>query len=306
LPAPEQTTQWIEVLIAAPPPQAEAVADFLVTLTGRGVETSDESDWPGLAQVRGFMTAGADTPAQRAALERFVEGLRAMGGEGGQDDGEGGGVVRLDYRDLADQDWGQNWKKHFKPRALTPGLVVAPPWEPAAPEPGQTIIIIDPGQAFGTGQHESTLLCLKRVERMAGRDLLPDSMLDVGCGTGILALAYLLLGGAWALAVDIDPLAVEAARHNAALNGVAERITVSDRPLAEVQGRFGLITANLTAPDLKALAPQLAPLLQPGGELVAAGLLSSQVEEVRRAFADQGLAVLEQDFLAGWASLVLG
>jgi ribosomal protein L11 methyltransferase len=297
LPVTEQPPQWIEVLIAAPPEQAEAAADFLVTLTGRGVEMSDESDWPGLAQVRGFMTVGAETPAQRAALERFVDGLRALGS---------GGQVRLDYRDLADQDWGQNWKKHFKPRALTPGLVVAPPWETAAPEPGQTVIIIDPGQAFGTGQHESTLLCLKRVERLAGRDLLPDSMLDVGCGTGILALAYLLLGGSWALAVDIDPLAVEAAQHNAQLNGVADRITVSDRPLAEVQGRFGLITANLTAPDLKALAPQLAPLLQPGGELVAAGLLSSQVEEVRRAFAEQGLAVLEQDFLAGWASLVLG
>jgi ribosomal protein L11 methyltransferase len=136
--------------------------------------------------------------------------------------------------------------------------------------------------------------------------LLPEAMLDVGCGTGILALAYLLLGGPWALAIDIDPLAVEAARHNAGLNGVADRVTVSDRPLSEVQGTFGLITANLTALDLKALAPQLAPRLRPGGELVAAGILASQVEEVRRAFAEQGLAVLEQDFLAGWASLVLG
>jgi ribosomal protein L11 methyltransferase len=298
LPEPEQTPQWIEVLIAAPAEQAEAAADFLVTLTGRGVETSDESDWPGLAQVKGFLAVGAETPAQRAALERFVDGLRALGGAGGE--------VRLDYRDLADQDWGQNWKKHFKPRALTPGLVVAPPWEPVTPEPGQTVIIIDPGQAFGTGQHESTLLCLKRVERLASRDLLPEAMLDVGCGTGILALTYLLLGGPRALAIDIDPLAVEATRHNARLNGVAERITVSDRPLSEVQGTFGLITANLTALDLKALAPQIAPLLQPGGELVAAGLLSSQVEEVRQAFAAQGLAVLEQDFLSGWASLVLG
>jgi ribosomal protein L11 methyltransferase len=298
LPSPEDTPQWIEVLISAPAEQAEAAADFLFTLTGRGVLTSDESAWPGLAQVTGFLAVGAETPAQRAALERFVDGLRAIAGAGGD--------VRLDYRDLADQDWGQNWKKHFKPRALTPGLVVAPPWEPLAPGSGQTVMVIDPGQAFGTGQHESTLLCLRRVERLASHDLLPDSMLDVGCGTGILALYYLLLGGPWALAIDIDPLAVEAARHNAQLNGVAERITVSDRPLSEVQGTFGLITANLTAPDLKALAPQLAPRLRKGGELVAAGILAAQVEDVRKAFADQGLTVLEQDFVAGWASLVLG
>ncbi len=293
---PEQTPLWIEVIIAAPPAQAEAAADFLLALSGRGVEESDESDWPGLAQVKGFLQGGAEMVAQRAALEGFVAGLRALAG----------GQVQLVFRDLPDQDWGQNWKKHFKPRALTSGLVVAPPWEPAAPEPSQKVIIIDPGQAFGTGQHESTLLCLRRIEKLASRDLLPEAMLDVGTGTGILALTYLLLGGGRAVAIDIDPLAVEAAEHNARLNGLAEWLEASVTPLAEVRGEFSLITANLTAVDLKETAPLLAPRLRAGGELIVSGLLAMQVEEVRQAFAAQGLSVLEQDTLAGWASLVLG
>lgn len=296
MPASEQAPYWIEVIIASPEPQAEAVADYLVTLTGRGVEVNEESDWPGLVEVKGFLLAGPETAAQKVSLERYVQSLRDLGGQ----------RVELVLRDLPDQDWGQNWKRHFKPRAVTATLVVAPPWEKAEAEPGQRVVIIDPGQAFGTGQHESTLLCLRRIEKLAERDLLPPRLLDVGTGTGILALAFLRLGGAEALGLDNDPLALEAARHNAELNGLEGRLGVSGVPLSQVDGRFPLITANLTAVDLTALAPDLASRLEKGGELIAAGLLVKQVEQVREAFAAQGLALLEQDSLAGWASLVLG
>jgi len=287
---------WIEVTILAPAAQAEAAADHLVNLTGRGVELDDFAPPPAPVAVKGFLAAGADLAAQKAALERYAAELSQAAGQ----------EVTVGFRVLADQDWGENWKKHFRPRALTRRLVVAPPWERALLGEGQVEIVIDPGQAFGTGQHESTLLCLKRIERQAGRGDLPAAMLDVGCGTGILALAYLLLGGGRATAIDLDPLAVEATRHNAGLNGVAGRIQASDTPLARVEGRYPLITANLTAKDLEALAADLAGHLAPGGELITAGLLVGQIDQVRRAFAAQGLKLIEQDSLAGWASLVMG
>ncbi|MFH1061007.1 MAG: 50S ribosomal protein L11 methyltransferase [Pseudomonadota bacterium] len=287
---------WIEVIILAPAAQAEAAADHLVNLTGRGVEMDDFADPPAPVAVKGFLAAGAELAGQKAALDRYAAELAA----------DAGAEVTVSYRELADQDWGENWKKHFRPRALTRQLVVAPPWEQANLSEGQIEIVIDPGQAFGTGQHESTLLCLKRIERQAERQGLPGLLLDVGCGTGILGLAFLLLGGGRARAIDLDPLAVEATRHNAGLNGVAERMQADATPLEAVEGRYPLITANLTAKDLEAVAAGLAARLAPGGELITAGLLVGQIDQVRRAFEAQGLKLIEQDSLAGWAGLVMG
>lgn len=287
---------WIEVVILAPAAQAEAAADYLVNLTGRGVEMDDFADPPAPVAVKGFLAAGAELAAQQAALVRYAAELAA----------DAGAEVTVTYRELADQDWGENWKKHFRPRALTRRLVVAPPWERAELGEEQIEVVIDPGQAFGTGQHESTLLCLKRIERQAEREGLVPSLLDVGCGTGILGLAFLLLGGNRVRAIDLDPLAVEATRHNAGLNNLAERMEADATPLAAVEGRFPLITANLTAKDLGAVAADLAAHLAPGGELITAGLLVGQIDQVRRAFEAHGLKLIEQDSLAGWASLVMG
>jgi ribosomal protein L11 methyltransferase len=295
-PSPPAAPAWIEVVILAPEAQAEAAADFLVTLTGLGVEVDDFADPPGPVQVKGFLPAGGDLGAQKAMLTRYAQAL-------GQDAGQ---EVLVTFQDLAGEDWSQNWKKHFKPRAVTRGLVVAPPWEEAELGPEQRVVIIDPGQAFGTGQHESTTLCLARLERLAERDHLPPRLLDVGCGTGILALAFLLFGGSSAVAIDLDPEAVAATRHNAGLNGLGEHLEASDTPLEAITERFPLIVANLTAKDLQELAPALAARLSPGGEIIVSGLLVMQIEAVRAALEAQGLILLEQDSLAGWAGLVMG
>ncbi len=285
---------WIEVTILAPPPQAEAAADFLVRLTGRGVETMPGPG--GREQVKAFLEEGPRAGEQRRQVAELVRRLAALAP----------GEVSVEFRALPDQDWGESWKRHFHPQELAPGLWVAPPWEPP---PGQVpegeVVLIDPGQAFGTGQHASTLLCLQHLARLAGEGRLPGRLLDLGCGTGILALAGLRLGVERALALDLDPLALAAARHNAELNGLASRLEISSRPLEQMTEEFPLILANLTALDLVQLAPGLAARLELGGELVASGILEGQDARVRQALEGAGLGFVERGALGEWCSLVM-
>lgn len=288
--------QWIQVRLAAPGPLAEAAGDFLVNLTGRGVETREAPEAGGLAEVVGFLEDGPGARAQKAAMERLAADLRRSAG---------GERVSLEFRVLPGRDWGANWKKHFHPREVAPGLWVGPVWDPPAPEPGRTVVLIDPGQAFGTGQHQSTTLCLVRLVALARAGALPDRALDVGCGTGILSLAALRYGVGRVLAIDIDPEALGAARLNAEHNGLTQGLEISGRPLARVEGRFPLIMANLTAGDLAELAPELAAHLAPGGELMASGVLREQADEAARVMARHGLREKARERDGEWVMLVL-
>ncbi|MCB2184870.1 MAG: 50S ribosomal protein L11 methyltransferase [Deltaproteobacteria bacterium] len=288
---------WVEVIILAPESQAEAAADFLFCLTGQGVEIREVTQPAGHQEVRAYLAAGADLASQQTLLERYAEGLASTCEEG---------QVLMRFQDLKGQDWSENWKQYFHPRMITRRLLVRPPWEEAPLGPETEVLIVDPGQAFGTGQHESTKLCLELVDAMAQADNLPLRVLDVGCGTGILALACLRFGAGSALALDVDPQAVEATRHNAALNGLADRVEASTLPLKDVDERFELILANLTALDLIALAGPLARLRSATGRLIVSGLLTDQADQVRAAFEAEGLKEEERASLVGWAALVLG
>lgn len=287
---------WLEVLLTAPPPQAEAAADYLTALSGRGVQIAPAAEGLEGDQVRAFLAAGPELAQQKLQVQNYAKALASLALPG---------AVVLSFRELPPEEWSVNWKKHFHPRLVARRIIVAPPWEPAAPAPGQVVIVIDPGQAFGTGQHQSTQLVLRRLERLADGGRLPGRVLDMGCGSGILALAALKLGAARALAIDIDPQAMEATLANARLNGLEAGLEASLTPLQELSERFPLVLANLTAKDLMDLAQPLAARLAPDGELVVSGLLVEQIAPVRQAFAGLGLRLVEQDSLAGWAALVL-
>jgi ribosomal protein L11 methyltransferase len=287
---------WQEVRLRAPAPQAEAAADFLTSLTGHGVQIIDELASPGLVTVRAFMETTAELPAQRAMLERYAASLAAEAGEG---------LVEVSFSDLPDEDWAGAWRAYFHPRLVSRRLIVAPPWEKATPQAGQMVVVIDPGQAFGTGQHQSTQLVLRRIERLAERGRLPRRVLDVGCGSGILSLASLLFGAEQAVGIDIDPEAVLATQANAQRNGLAQGVSASTTPLAEVNETFPLVLANMIARELTELAVPLVEHLSPGGELVISGILIDQIGPMSELFAAQGLKVVEQDSLAEWAALVL-
>jgi ribosomal protein L11 methyltransferase len=193
---------------------------------------------------------------------------------------------------LPEAEWRDAWKRYFHTIRLTRQLVIVPSWEQYEPVAGDLLIHLDPGQAFGTGAHASTRLVLEALQglRDGGADV--GGALDVGTGSGILAIAAARLWPACrALAIDTDPIAVDCARDNAAHNGVAERITCAGTPVAEVSDTFDLVCANIQADVLSELRGAITARVAPGGALVLAGLLSGQAGEVADAYAAGGLAL---------------
>jgi ribosomal protein L11 methyltransferase len=187
------------------------------------------------------------------------------------------GAISIEH--VEDRAWEREWLKDFRPMRFGRRLCVAPAGQrPDAPAP--VILELDPGLAFGTGTHATTALCLEWLD---GRIQGGERVLDYGCGSGILALAALKLGARAALAFDIDPQALTATRENAAKNGIAPRIDVAER-IEAVTGAFDIVLANILARPLVELAPRLARLARPGGEIVLAGLLTRQAAEVAQAY----------------------
>lgn len=183
--------------------------------------------------------------------------------------------------------WRDEWKKHFEPFVVCPGVVVRPPWREHSPRPGERVVVLEPGRAFGTGLHETTSLV---AEVLATTPLEGAAVLDVGCGSGILALIALALGAARARAIDVDPDAVAVARENALRNAMSERLDVDETPVERIVETFPVVLANIESRTLVELAPALLPRVAPGGLLVLSGILApdiapTQVPDVERAYA---------------------
>ncbi len=180
-------------------------------------------------------------------------------------------------------DWANAWKQYYKPMPVGRRLLIQPAWEAPAPT-DRLPLLLEPGLAFGTGTHETTRLCLELLdENITGG----ERMLDVGCGSGILSVAALLLGAGQAVGVDIDPLAVKVAEENAARNGVANRFTARCGNCAEqVTGTYEVVAANIVADVLLALTPTVLPLLAPGGLYLLSGIIDEREAEVLAALQD--------------------
>jgi ribosomal protein L11 methyltransferase len=196
--------------------------------------------------------------------------------------------------------WRDGWRAYFKPLRVGERLVVRPSWEDYAPRPGDVVITLDPGQAFGTGTHESTQLILAALP-----ESLPAALrvLDVGTGSGILAIACLLLGAERVIAVDSDALSVVAAAANAGMNGVAARLQVSDTPIERMKDSYDLVLANIEARVLIPLARVLAARVADGGRLILSGLLHADADAVRDAYPE--FSELERPMRGDWCALVL-
>jgi ribosomal protein L11 methyltransferase len=190
-------------------------------------------------------------------------------------------------RRLREESWRDAWKKHFGVQRIGPSLVVRPSWVEYKLRAGETVIQIDPGMAFGTGQHPTTAMCLRAIEE----HLEPGaSVLDLGCGSGILGIAAAKLGASRVLALDLDPLAVKATRENAASNKVRV-IEAREGSLDRTVGPHDVIAANISWLALERLSPELSAALAPGGTLVASGFLEDAVASLSSAFEAAGLVI---------------
>ncbi len=199
--------------------------------------------------------------------------------------------------------WRDEWKKHFEPFRICDGVVVRPPWRAYAAAPGEQVIELEPGRAFGTGLHETTRLV---AEILAGRGAAGSRVLDVGCGSGILSLVALALGAETVRAVDVDPDAVAVTQENARRNGLSSRVHADETPVGALGERYDTVLANIEAKTLIELAPSLVERVAPGGLLVLSGILSSaaapgQVEDVKRAFGAMELRGVRE--MGEWAAI---
>ena len=298
---------WLEVSLTVSGEAAEAVADVLARFAPEGVvheatqievTPDDKGQAVGPVIVRAYLPADEALDAARARLEEALWHL--------------GQILPLPpphYRPIADADWSEAWKANFKPVRIGRRLVVVPAWLNPPLGPEDIPIALDPGLAFGTGTHPTTQLCLAAIER----HLQPGTpLIDLGTGSGILAIAAAKLGASPILAVDIDDEAVRVARENIAANGVADRIRVEQGSLAEVlSGQFGapqpagLVVANILAHVIVALLGQgLAQTVAPGGLLVVSGILEAQAFEVNAALQAQGLTLRAQEHIEDWVAII--
>lgn len=201
---------------------------------------------------------------------------------------------------LEPERWADEWRAHATAARLDAGYVIQPPWVEPIAEPGDTVISLDPGRAWGHGAHPSSVLAANDLVWLAPSGA---RVLDVGCGSGVLSLVAAAAGARHVLAVDVDLAAVEATLANAMVNDLADRIDASATPVALVEGPFDVVVANIGLGVLVELAPRIASLLAPGGALVLSGLLADQADEAIGAYA--GFEVVRRTTLDGWTSVVL-
>ena len=289
---------WQKLIIKCPAPVDETIASFVTELTGNGVEITDDNTSADESVVIGYLSS--DDPAwpdKLATIRNYLPELARQLPEYRE--------ATIDLESIADEDWHRKWKESFKPFHLSDTIVIKPSWETYTSAPHEKVIEIDPGMAFGTGLHASTRLAMELLEKHLG-DLPspPQSTLDVGTGTGILAIGAALLGCENITAIDNDPEAVTAATNNITANNSADQIDASNTDLDELTGPYDLILANIIHNTLVEMAPTLAKLLSSDGILIMAGILKGgQAENITDIYCKNGLISQKERSSGEWSAL---
>ncbi|RJP50792.1 MAG: 50S ribosomal protein L11 methyltransferase [Anaerolineaceae bacterium] len=307
---------WLEVSLTVDGDLAESVADVLARFAPNGVMTEqgvrfvndeDEGTATGPITVRAYLEVNDQLEEMRQKIEESLYYLGMITP-----------VPTPTYKQIADQNWMEAWKQHYKPILIGERLLILPAWL-ENPDPKRTPIKIDPGMAFGTGTHPTTQLCLELMEisfeerrktKEGDSFIFPLSCIDVGCGSGILSIAAIKLGATSVLGVDIDIESVRNSRENANVNGVGEELLLGQGSVAEIlQGNFPfksapLVVANILAPVLIRLFDAgLADLIEPDGEIILSGILDHQAENVIEAGQAKGLKRGEIRQMKDWVAI---
>lgn len=301
--------KWIEARVSFDPGRKllgqELVTDLFLGLglSGVAVEDPDETpdeEWGGDAVMRpvehaviGYIPVTEESDGLCEMLETALVRIHRASGL----------RCRVAYRTIDEEDWAESWKRFFHPERVGRSIVVRPSWRDYDPRPGDRVLEIDPGMAFGTGTHPTTALCIQSMED----HLRPgDTVLDIGTGSGILAVSAVLLGAERALGVDNDPVAVEVAGGNRDRNGISpERLSFVSGDLANrVRERFDLVVANILTDVILRLAPDVRRVTRPGGLFLCSGIIETRAEAVRRGLAAEGFAEIETRVREDWVAMV--
>ncbi len=305
--------KWIEARVTITSPEAETVLDLVaqsfLELGLKGVVMEDPqppdhaADWiDGLpAASTGYAVIGyfRDDETLPGNCRQLEESVGKLLGSFAETDAE------TNYRRIDEEDWSHSWKAYSKPAPIGKTIVIKPSWCEYTAQKGQKILELDPGMAFGTGTHPTTVMCVQMIENV----LQPGhSILDVGTGTGLLLIAAALLGAAKGHGIDNDPMAVTIAQQNLSLNTVdpaSFRVSLGDlvATLAELSNAYDLIVANILANAIKALTADIDALLAPKGVFIASGLLVKDEEEIKACFQQHGLITMTRMQQEEWLCL---
>jgi ribosomal protein L11 methyltransferase len=285
--------EWLEVSVMVENEAAEVVAEVLSRYAHRGVaiEAGPEGWNAGPVVVRAYLSIDDQLGAKKRRIEQAIWHL-----------GQIRPVPAPTFRTVAEVDWAEAWKERLDVLRIGQHIVIRPSWRVYAPEPEDVVIELDPGMAFGTGLHPTTQMCLAALEDLNRPGA---SVLDMGTGSGILAIAGAKLGAERVLAVDNDPVAVKTARDNVAANGVQDIVRVARGSLADVSGSYDLVVVNILAKVIVEMAHAgLATRVRAGGALIAAGIIDDQSAKVVAALEQNGLSLVEQRQVEDWVCLL--
>ena len=314
--------EWLELKIDTSPSGLDAVTELLEQQGVTGVIIDDEADFKeflehnrqywdyvdeallqektGVSRVTFYLERNEAALDVIARVRMAMSDLKKARPECGP--------LLLTIDNVADADWENNWKRFYKPMEIGERLLVVPQWEEARDD-GRVKLVLNPGLTFGTGSHATTRLCLQALDKYIRGG---EKILDLGCGSGILSIAALVLGAKEAFACDIDEKCVDVAYENAALNGVGrDRYTVrwgdvlTDKTLqAEFGGGYDMVVANIVADVIMGLSDKVRPFLKEGGLFLCSGIIDDRAEEVFTKLRADGWTVIEQHDSEGWYSFL--
>jgi len=301
--------RWLELTVRTHPDAVESVSELLGRYTTDGVvieepiELTEEGQaYRVLAGQPVLVHAYAPLDGTEEELcQRVREGLWHFSSIGSHFVGE------LQTRPVNEEDWANAWKEYFHVTLIGQRLVIRPSWRDYTPKPHEVVLTLDPGMAFGTGLHPTTRMCLEQVEQ---RVRLGMRVLDVGTGSGILAIAAAKLGAESVYGIDNSSVAVESATENATMNGLSDRISVALGTLDEAEAtrrtcQYDLVLANIIAHIIGSIAPQLAQVVAPDGLLVVSGIIEARRPDAEGPLLAAGLELVEEVKIDDWLALVL-
>ena len=303
---------WAEIELRVADELAGAVSNRLIEEGANGVVLLDEDYFwdedgnrqhgePGITTVKSYFPTEAMLDI-RSALESYLRNLKELYPNVPEPE--------IQVRNMPGEDWAHSWRRFFKPTEVSKGIIIKPTWETYKPKTGDLVIEIDPGMAFGTGLHATTRLCIDAIRRNVWREdqfgarRLAHNALDVGTGSGILAILLAKLGVPHTVAIDVDATAVEVARDNAKLNKVLDKIEVRKATIQRITETFDIVVANILAETIMGMRDELIARTRKGGVIILSGILKQKGADVKRSFQRGAVEFVESFNDEDWTSLV--